>query len=220
MKEKNNILETKRLIVSPMSDEALRARIDAEKDDTLKTAYSEMLKGCTDHPDDRLWYTLWTVCLAEGGQHIGDLSFKGPAEYCTVEIGYGIDEPFRNQSYATEAADALLRWAFEHDNVFFAEAETAPDNAASQRVLEKLYFEKYGEGEEGPRFVKEKPVVMWAPIYILLGTLIGLLVGIITKRFGFSILGGFGIGLLFGFLSDLNNRRKRVAARKIRAERK
>ena len=37
------------------------------------------------------------------------------------------------------------------------EAETAPDNKASQRVLEKCGFVPDGTGVEGPHFVLESP---------------------------------------------------------------
>ena len=50
-----------------------------------------------------------------------------------------------------------IKWAFEHPEIVAVEAETDPDNAASQRVLMKCGFEVSGEiGEEGPRFIVYK----------------------------------------------------------------
>ena len=50
-----------------------------------------------------------------------------------------------------------LKWAFEHPQVLAVEAESDPDNAASQRVLEKCGFLATGAiGEEGPRFIVYK----------------------------------------------------------------
>ena len=47
-----------------------------------------------------------------------------------------------------------LKWAFQHPMVKAVEAETDPDNAASQRVLMKCGFRPNGEtGEEGPRYI-------------------------------------------------------------------
>ena len=47
-----------------------------------------------------------------------------------------------------------LKWAFDHPEVVAVEAESDPDNAASQRVLEKCGFLETGEiGEEGPQFI-------------------------------------------------------------------
>ena len=50
-----------------------------------------------------------------------------------------------------------LKWAFDNTGVVAVEAESDPDNAASQRVLEKCGFLATGEiGEEGPRFIVYK----------------------------------------------------------------
>jgi hypothetical protein len=46
-----------------------------------------------------------------------------------------------------------LKWAFQDPKVAAIEAETEPDNRASQRVLEKCGFVPNGKnGKEGPRF--------------------------------------------------------------------
>ena len=48
----------------------------------------------------------------------------------------------------------VLEWAFSHPGVAAVEAESDPDNAASQSVLKKCGFLATGEiGEEGPRFI-------------------------------------------------------------------
>lgn len=47
----------------------------------------------------------------------------------------------------------MIRWAFAQQDVDFVEAETDPDNRASQRILEKCGFVPNGKtGEEGPPF--------------------------------------------------------------------
>jgi ribosomal-protein-alanine N-acetyltransferase len=72
-----------------------------------------------------------------------------------VEIGYGIFEEYQGQLYATEAVGAAVNWALQQPGVTRVEAETALDNRASQRVLEKCGFLPSGTiGEEGPRFFK------------------------------------------------------------------
>ncbi len=51
----------------------------------------------------------------------------------------------------------MCRWALAQPGVTAVEAETAPDNAASIRVLAKLGFQPTGTlGEEGPRFLLKK----------------------------------------------------------------
>ena len=148
-------LNTERLIIYTASrDEMLRC-IEKQTDEILKTAYREMLQGCLDHPDQWKWYSIWMIELKDG-THAGDLSFKGLNADGSVEIGYGIKEEHQGQGYATEAVNAAVMWASEQPGVKRIEAETEPDNNASQHVLEKCGFIPTGTiGEEGPRFVKE-----------------------------------------------------------------
>ena len=64
-------------------------------------------------------------------------------------------EEYQGQGYATEAVGAAVTWALQQPFVTCVETETAPDNRASQRVLEKCGFLPSGTiGEEGPRFFK------------------------------------------------------------------
>ena len=50
-----------------------------------------------------------------------------------------------------------LKWAFDHPEVAAVEAESDPENTASQSVLKKCGFLATGEiGEEGPRFIVYK----------------------------------------------------------------
>ena len=117
--------------------------IAAEPDDDLKKAYDEMLTGSLSHPEDRDWYAMWIIEKTDGTR-IGDLCFKGVEAGRNPEIGYGIREAFRGRGYATEAVRLALRWAFRHREVKAVEAETDPDNTASQKVLIKCGFHPMG----------------------------------------------------------------------------
>ena len=148
------MIDTKRLKTYPASREQMEAFIAAETDAELKKAYSEMLEGCLRHPDQWQWYAMWMIDLRDG-THIGDLCFKGLDENGVMEIGYGILEEYQGQGYAAEAVDAAVCWAMLQPGVSRVEAETEPDNLASQRVLEKCGFRPSGTiGKEGPRFFR------------------------------------------------------------------
>ena len=181
MGKKTVQLKTKRLMILPMTDEELENLIRVTDSPELKQAYQEMLDGCRQNPNQRIWYTAWKICLKENkkevGKQIGDIGFKGPAEHYSVEIGYGIDTEYEGNGYATEAAKAMIDWAMYQENVYFVEAEVASDNMASRRVLEKLSFQPDGVGEEGDRFVLEKESTSWMAIYMLFGLSIGLSFG-------------------------------------------
>lgn len=148
------MIKTKRLNIYPAAREQMEAVIASEPDAALRAAYTEMLEGCLEHPDQWQWYAMWMIEL-RGGTHIGDLCFKGLGADGTVEIGYGVLESRQGQGYAAEAVDAAVAWALEQAAVTRVEAETEPENKASQRVLEKCGFLPSGTfGEEGPRFFK------------------------------------------------------------------
>ena len=134
--------------------------ISSETNAELKAAYSEMLDGCLQNPDQWDWYAIWIIEL-RNGTHIGDLCFKGLDSNGVAEIGYGILEEYQGQGYATEAVKAALRWAFQNPNVTAIEAETDADNAASKRVLEKCGFLANGIiGKEGPRYTLKRSRVL------------------------------------------------------------
>ena len=153
---KQMTIETTRLLVHTASYEEMLRIIDDETNDVLRKAYEEMLQGCLDHPEQWVWYAIWII-ECKDGSHVGDLSFKGVSADGSVEIGYGIGETQRGHGYATEAVDAAVMWALQQPGITRVEAETDPDNRASQRVLEKCGFAPLGiNGEEGPRFARTR----------------------------------------------------------------
>ena len=149
-------IETARLVIHTATREEMLKIIDSQTDDVLQKAYKEMLQGCLDHPEQWVWYAIWII-ECKDGSHVGDLSFKGFNDDGSVEIGYGIDEAHQGQGYATEAVNAAVMWALQQPGITCVEAETEPNNKASQRVLEKCGFVPLGiDGEEGPRFVRSE----------------------------------------------------------------
>jgi len=148
-------VQTERLTLYPLTDAEMERWAAAQADPELKQAYREMLEGCRQHPARRLWYAVWNMRPRDGSAaSVGDLCFKGLAPDGRVEIGYGVKAAFEGRGYATEAVIALTRWAAAQPGVATIEAETDPDNRASQRVLEKAGFRPTGTvGAEGPRFV-------------------------------------------------------------------
>jgi RimJ/RimL family protein N-acetyltransferase len=62
----------------------------------------------------------------------------------SASLGYVLDEAAWGSGYATEAACALLEWAFETLDLNRVQAETDTRNGASARVLEKLGFVREG----------------------------------------------------------------------------
>ena len=59
-------------------------------------------------------------------------------------MGYWLGKPFWGQGFATEAAEAVIRHAFEADGFDYLIAGHFSDNPASKRIIEKLGFEPLG----------------------------------------------------------------------------
>jgi ribosomal-protein-alanine N-acetyltransferase len=88
------------------------------------------------------FYTLWIVIDKEHNRLVGELGFKGePNTRGEVEIGYGTFPAFYGQGIMTEAVAGIVSWAKETPGIKSITAETAADNQASIRVLQKNGFE-------------------------------------------------------------------------------
>jgi RimJ/RimL family protein N-acetyltransferase len=62
----------------------------------------------------------------------------------SASLGYCLDPAMWGHGYATEAAHALLQWAFDTLDLNRVQAEADTRNAASGRVLEKIGFVREG----------------------------------------------------------------------------
>jgi ribosomal-protein-alanine N-acetyltransferase len=65
-------------------------------------------------------------------------------DYRSASLGYVLDDAAWGHGYATEAAGAVLRWAYDALDLNRVQAEADTRNAASARVLEKLGFVREG----------------------------------------------------------------------------
>jgi RimJ/RimL family protein N-acetyltransferase len=100
------------------------------------------------------WVHGFAIVQRERALVIGSAGFKGPPDAeGRVEIAYGIVPRFEGRGYATEAAAALVDFAFSHEEVRRVWAHTLPEENASARVLGKLGFARLGEvvdPDDGP----------------------------------------------------------------------
>jgi [ribosomal protein S5]-alanine N-acetyltransferase len=77
---------------------------------------------------------------------IGIGGYKGgPDANSMVEIGYGVAPAYRGKGYASEAAQGMMKYAFEQDGVQQVWAHTLAEANASVRVLTKCGFTRTQE---------------------------------------------------------------------------
>ena len=89
------MIETKRLNIYVASQSEMEQFIESQMIDVLKLAYTEMLNGCLNNPNQWEWYAIWMIELKDG-THIGEVCFKGLDSNGIAEIGYGISEKYQN----------------------------------------------------------------------------------------------------------------------------
>lgn len=77
----------------------------------------------------------------ESGSYVGE-SYLANADWHVprIEVGYFIVQARTGKGYATEAARATLRYAFERMQVARVELQCTADNQASKRVAERCGF--------------------------------------------------------------------------------
>ncbi len=77
----------------------------------------------------------------ESGVYVGE-SYLANADWDVprIEVGYFVVQSQTGKGYATEAARATVRFAFEHLGVLRVELQCRADNQASKRVVERCGF--------------------------------------------------------------------------------
>jgi len=106
-------------------------------------------------PEAMQWMARALVRRGRWPRVVGDAGFHGrPGADGIPEIGYEVAASERRKGYATEAAMALVEWAFREHGVERVRACVGPWNEGSLRVVKGLGFQKIGvrmdevDGEE------------------------------------------------------------------------
>ena len=138
--------QTKNLRLVPQTREDVRTQIEQmqphEKAE-LSAAWLALLDGSTSADP---WIHGFMLVHRISGDVIGRCGFKGPPEADgVVEIAYGVAPEHQGKGYATEAAAALVSYAFSNEQVRVVRAHTLPEPNASTRVLTKCGFQRVGE---------------------------------------------------------------------------
>jgi len=152
-------IETERLKVKALTAEELKQHVQSPDDfanksglkpssslidyQTREAILNDLLPNVDDPAKDYLFYTMWIIIHKQKKTIIGGLCFHGePDENGEIEIGYGIDNNYRNQGFMYEALIGLIDWLKNTSKVESITAETEYSNSASIKLLEKVGFEK------------------------------------------------------------------------------
>lgn len=139
-------LETKSLNLIPMKREDVLAEIEAMGAAEKAQVSAEWLKQLHGSSEMDPWIHGFSLTLRETGESVGRCGFNGPPTKAgVVEIAYGVDPAHQRKGFATEAAKALVQFAYAGGSVQIVRAHTLPEANASTRVLTKCGFRFVGE---------------------------------------------------------------------------
>jgi [ribosomal protein S5]-alanine N-acetyltransferase len=141
-------LTTARLVLRPLTlaDAPDVQRLAGERDvaETTATIPHPYPDGAAEtwiatHPDRyaRGDGVVFGITRAEDGVLLGVIGLEIKAEMQRAELGYWIGKPYWNHGYCTEAAQAVVRFAFEVLGLRRVFANHFGRNAASGRVMQK-----------------------------------------------------------------------------------
>ena len=139
------VIDTPRLRLEPKTLAEVRAQIalmDADQRAELSADWLAQL----DRPDVDVWTLGFAIILRGSNTDIGTCGFKGPpGPEGIVEIAYGLTPDQEGRGFATEAASALVTYAFNDNSVRLVRAHTFAADNASARVLTKCGFTRLGQ---------------------------------------------------------------------------
>lgn len=152
------ILETNRLILRELTPDDFDALYAVLADSDIMEHYPYIF----DETRVRSWITrnieryekdgfgLWAVVLKESGEMIGDCGITMQSIHGEMlpEVGYHIRKDQQCKGYASEAAAACIRWAFENSSFPAVYSYMKYTNIPSQRTAEKSgmrFMEEYAD---------------------------------------------------------------------------
>ena len=149
MQNQSNIeIDTERLFLRTITeaDAVVVKELDVTKNDfESEAAVLEWIKWVNKVNSEGRLIINFYIWHKQSNQCIGRVYIHSKPELNgEVEIAYGINEEHRNKGYATEAAKAVVKFAFEKAGQNALSAIAKPENISSRRVIEKLGFTYHG----------------------------------------------------------------------------
>ena len=139
-------IETSNLTLVLQSPEDSRAQIDKMAPAERAELSADWLALVDSAASADPWIHGFVLVQRADNAVVGNCGFKGPPDSDgAVEIAYGVAADYQGKGYATEAAQALVWYAFHSGKVRVVRAHTLPEKNASTRVLTKCGFRQIGE---------------------------------------------------------------------------
>ncbi len=160
-------LETPRLILRPTAPDDFEGWAELMADESSRFVGGPQLRAAAWRGFISMagaWtlqgFAMFSVVEKSTGRWVGRVGPWVPEGWPGTEVGWGLHPTATGKGYAVEAAEAAIDWAF--DALGWTEVIHCidPDNAASQRVAERLGSMNRGPGRMAPPF-ENYPVEIW-----------------------------------------------------------
>lgn len=118
--------------------------------ENAEKAIVTMISNCNQNKVGYIKHLCLAVCLKEKPTVIiGWCGLDGEAEKDKVVIFYIIDEKYRNKGYATQAARAILQYAFDQVHLDYVYGGCDKNNKASFKIMSNIGMRNYGTDDNG-----------------------------------------------------------------------
>ena len=153
------LLETERLLLSKwtLSVEDVKGLYDYAKNPNVGPN-----AGWAPHKDEDesaeiikelfLPYNVWSIRDKNTHKIMGSIGLEPDRRregVASLEMGYSLGEQYWGHGYMTEAARAVMKYAFDELGIVIMSICTGPQNKRSQRVIEKCGFKFEGVQRKG-----------------------------------------------------------------------
>ncbi|WP_305097557.1 GNAT family N-acetyltransferase [Croceibacterium aestuarii] len=177
----DTVLETERLVLRPAAPEDLDWILEAINTPAMmrnlggeirtRAAVAQSLEEDVAAFLKPEGHQRWTALLRDTAERVGRVGlFQVRSEAAPVslrgqrEIGWMFAEAHQGRGYATEAARAVLDWAFEDRGIAVVYSQTSDSNAASTRMMHRLGLERrtdldYVDPDYPPQ---DNPTTVWS----------------------------------------------------------
>ena len=86
----------------------------------------------------------WAITRSEGDELLGAIGLMAAQPHRRAELGYWLGVPYWGHGYASEAAEAAVRYGFSEMDLARITAQIFPRNPASAHILQKLGMRQEG----------------------------------------------------------------------------
>jgi [ribosomal protein S5]-alanine N-acetyltransferase len=160
------ILETERLILRRFVLEDLDDLFELYRDEEIRRYFPEGVLNYAQTKAELEWFLnghprfpelgLWATVNKETGEFMGRCGLLPwiIEDRQEVEVAYLLGKKFWGQGFATEAALAIVQYAFENLDLSRLICLIDPENTASAKVAERIgmHFEQRVDGIDGDNF--------------------------------------------------------------------